>query len=193
MAARAPIRPDENCSPSSSDVLAATGQNSDADHVDRDESAQCSPDPYPSDDLPMDTEHTHPSALDAAAFERGLTHSDSLGREEVLGNRLPELPSNVKTPPSLPSIPQFMSILHGDKSATLPSVVDGYADLSPRIQKPSSVEYADFVRTENPVFPLENVQEACLLRYWIEEISHWVRRVGQPCHIFTTSNSAFTV
>lgn len=193
-AARTPSRPDENRPPSSSAVNAAACQGSDAGPVlvDRVESAQSSPDAFLSDDLPVEMDHahpshplhplhpTHPSAVDAAAFERGLTHFDSFGREEGSGSRMPELPSNLKTPPSLPSIPQFMSTLQGHKSATLPIVVDGYAECSAHTKTPFSTGYADPVKRDNQaVFPLENVQEACLLRYWIEEISHWVRRIGQ--------------
>ncbi|KAG6006897.1 hypothetical protein E4U21_006616 [Claviceps maximensis] len=185
MAARALIRPNENCPPSSSAIIMATGQNSDVaacDLVDQDESAQCSPDSYPLDDQPMHTDHMHLSPLNTPAVERCLTYSDSFGRAEAPGNRMPELPSNMKTPPSLPSIPQFMSILHRDESATLPSVMHGYDDGSVRTEKPTSIACADSAKGDHQVFPLENVQEACLLRYWIEEISHWFDLCDESRH-----------
>ncbi|KAG5978494.1 hypothetical protein E4U55_006155 [Claviceps digitariae] len=199
MAARTPIHPDENCSLSPAAVVAAVGQNMDAGLLDRDESAQSSPDHALSGDSPMETDHTHPSDRTATAFDRGLTYSDIFGREEAPGSRFSELPSNAKTPPSLPSIPQFMSLLHSDKSATLPSVVTSYADFPAHAVRQSSMAFAakklsmahaDSVKSDNRVFPLEDVQEACLLRYWIEEISHWVRRIGSAVNIVTTSNSA---
>ncbi|KAG5949440.1 hypothetical protein E4U53_005880 [Claviceps sorghi] len=187
MAARTPALPDGNRPPSSPSVLA----HGHADLLDRDESAQSSPDAAaaPTDDSPMETDHTHSSAPEAAAaIERGSSRSDSFGREEAPARRLPEMPSHVVTPPYLPTIPQSMSFSHGDESANLPSVADGYASCPGRTKEPSRIPCADSAQGSGQVFPLENVQEACLLRYWIEEISHWVRRIGHAVASSQTSN-----
>ncbi|KAG5921546.1 hypothetical protein E4U42_005803 [Claviceps africana] len=181
--ARAPLLPDQSRPSSSPAVSAPTGRISHAGLLDRDGAAQSSPDPAPADALPMQTDHALSSVLNAPTSERGSSRSDDFGREQPPTRRLPELSSShVQTPPYLPSIPQSVSFSYRDGSANLPSVADGYANCSNHTNKSSSIPCADSAKGSHRVFPLENVQEACLLRYWIEKISHWFDLCDESRH-----------
>lgn len=75
---------------------------------------------------------------------------------------------------SLP--PLYQTVSNYFPTTTFQSTASGFAAASPpthRRQMPSIVS-AQNNSHDNRLFPLSDVQEACLLRYYVEEMSHWV-------------------
>lgn len=110
---------------------------------------------------------------DEAAFIPTLPPSDSHG-----SGHSPQISPAKKytnnSHPNLPSINQITPNLHDAYRTRRIPLPPGFSRPSSAGQ-PSTAPLAPSEEDCNRSFPLENVQEACLLRYWIEEISHWVR------------------
>ncbi|GAB0138302.1 hypothetical protein EsDP_00006539 [Epichloe bromicola] len=186
-AAREPMSPDQSASPSWSTMIASAGENGNrrASLLEGGKLTRPSPDASSDDSQVMDADPTDPSALDATTFMPGLMHhhSDSFGSDQASRLQTVELSSNQESP-IVSSLPQVGSnnLYGGSQSGTTPPpVTQGYTDHSPHA-KSSSIAYTHSTDGDRRAFPLENVQEACLLRYWTEEISHWFDLCDESRH-----------
>ena len=124
---------------------------------------------------PVETDYDRPTTIDSSRFVPGLVQSNSFNSDNS-----GHYPQPAAVPPAMPSI----SYLTSSASHSSPRL---YNRRTQSLSTPSPHSYPH----EPPVisnsrapaqplsdgrrqFPLQDVQEACLLRYFIEEISHWV-------------------
>jgi hypothetical protein len=75
--------------------------------------------------------------------------------------------------PYLPSISQLGAGIYGNRNQPGLAAAQGFPQ-SPHMIKTSNIQDSSRTSDGKRSFPLGDVQEACLLRYYIEEISHWV-------------------
>lgn len=120
----------------------------------------------------MDTD-LRPILAEASDFFPNLMTSGSFSDDQGLRLKQPESPSTQA--PYLPSITQLNPGIYGNGNGNQrgSSVAQALSQGSPTTQT-SSIPCMSASDDTRRVFPLEDVQEACLLRYYIEEISHWV-------------------
>ncbi|GJN76077.1 hypothetical protein PLIIFM63780_010312 [Purpureocillium lilacinum] len=138
---------------------------------------------------PMDTDYSRPTTTTYDGASRvlpSLTHSESFHTDSG-PDYTPSLP------PTIPSISyltssasHFSPRLHDRTAAVGGHAVSPppplYNPESPRVVPASSVPVSQPHAGSHRQFPLQDVQEACLLRYFIEEISHWFDLCDEDRH-----------
>ncbi|PWI66492.1 hypothetical protein PCL_04905 [Purpureocillium lilacinum] len=138
---------------------------------------------------PMDTDYSRPTTTTYDGASRvlpSLTHSESFHTDSG-PDYTPSLP------PTIPSISyltssasHFSPRLHDRTAAVGGHAVSPppplYNPESPGVVPASSVPVSQPHAGSHRQFPLQDVQEACLLRYFIEEISHWFDLCDEDRH-----------
>ncbi|TWU72022.1 hypothetical protein ED733_000445 [Metarhizium rileyi] len=112
----------------------------------------------------LDTELRSMTAENTGSVTDSMV-SDRFGRDRSLRVQQQET-SSTQVPYLLPSISQLNPGMYGNKNQHGPIIAlcTSSSDVNSRI------------------FPLNDVQEACLLRYYIEEISHWFDLCDESRH-----------
>ncbi|KAK2616210.1 hypothetical protein QQS21_000842 [Conoideocrella luteorostrata] len=129
----------------------------------------------------MDTDLDRPVALEEVTFIPDLITSDSFGSDQTSCLQQPTELSSDMHPPYMASISHISPKAYNNHSRddTLSSL--GYSKHSHHTQA-SIAAFTPSPDDHKRSFPLENVQEACLLRYWIEEMSHWFDLCDESRH-----------
>ncbi|KAK9446242.1 ARCA-like protein [Metarhizium brunneum] len=178
-AAREPLTPDQGPSPPWSTIVGPGVVSSEGRPLDETQPTQPSPS-HSSTSSPMDTD-LRPILAEASDFFPNLMTSGSFSSDQGLRLKQPESPSTQA--PYLPSITQLNPGIYGNGNGNQrgSSVAQALSQGSPTTQT-SSIPCMSASDDTRRVFPLEDVQEACLLRYYIEEISHWFDLCDESRH-----------
>lgn len=134
------------------------------------------------DNSTLDTDAEQPVPSDDVALVPDVAPSNTFIDEHFPRLQALDMSLDMQTP-CLPSMGPVLSGLYSAKTPTDSLMSQDLSRYSLNIQpSASSFATAPTARRQRS-WPLDNVQEACLLRYWIEDISHWVRgltRAGSP-------------
>lgn len=164
------MTPDQGSSPPWSTVASSGGALPEGHVPDESQLSQPSP-AASSNSTPMDTDSGRAIPPQGSNFIPGLITSDSFESDQ--SPRLQQLGPSTTQAPYLPSISQLNPGIYGRKSDPATALDQSFLQNSPPALT-SSISFSPTSNNDRRLFPLEDVQDACLLRYYIEEISHWV-------------------
>lgn len=112
-----------------------------------------------------------PSRVSAHSVAHTSVHTPSRVPAHLVAHTSVHTPSHTSWAPHIPPISDVFSPSSG---LDLPPIWQTHANPS---WEPASDNFSSHREILTPPcrrFPLEDVQEACLMRYYVEEIAHWV-------------------